>query len=257
MSNRSGSMTCSHQRVHRSLLAAAEKRALVRIARRLPPFVNSDHLSVLGLASMLAAGLSFAAFRVTPWAAAAVLVSLAANWFGDSLDGTVARVRGHERPRYGFYVDHVIDLAGTTFLLGGLACSGLMHPLVAMALLGAYLLVSAETYLATHAAGIFRMSFAGVGPTELRIILAIGAIKAAFDPTISLPFIDSAKLFDVGGVIALKGLVVAFIWSAIRNTRTLYVAEPLRAMPAKRLRLCRAEPPSRCALRRANGSGPA
>src|ERR1700694_746681 len=107
----------SHIREHKSVLAAAEKRALVYVAGRLPRLINSDHLSALGLASMVGAGASFAAFQWTPWAAGAVVVCLAANWFGDSLDGTVARVRQQQRPRYGFYVDHVIDLAGSACLL--------------------------------------------------------------------------------------------------------------------------------------------
>src|SRR5258705_11962046 len=100
-----------HVREHRSLLATVEKRALTWIAARLRERIHSDHLSGLGLASMLAAGLSFVAFQTTNWAAVVVVASLAANWFGDSLDGTLARARGHERPRYGFYVDHVIDIA--------------------------------------------------------------------------------------------------------------------------------------------------
>ncbi len=104
----------SHVRENLSVLAAAEKRILVAIAGRLPRWIGSDHLSLLGLTSMLGAGLSFAAVQFTPWAALAVVAFLAANWFGDSLDGTVARVRGQQRPRYGYYIDHVIDLAGTT-----------------------------------------------------------------------------------------------------------------------------------------------
>ena len=215
-----------HVREHHSVLAAAEKRALVWIAERLPRFLNSDHLSVLGLVSMLAAGMAFAAFRLTPWASAALILCLAANWFGDSLDGTVARVRGHQRPRYGFYVDHVIDLAGSTFLLAGLACSGLMNPLLAAALLTTYLLVSAESYLATHAAGVFRMSFLGFGPTELRIVLAIGAVRAAVSPLVALGAHGPYRLFDVGGVVAVAGLVLAFVAAAIRNTHALYLAEP-------------------------------
>ena len=218
-----------HLRVHQSLLASAEKRALVWIARRLPRRVNSDHLSALGLLSMAAAGASFAAFRITPWAALAVLVSLAANWFGDSLDGTLARIRGHERPRYGFYVDHAIDLAGSAMLLTGLACSGLMSPLLAMALLAAYLLVSAESYLATHAAGVFRMSFLGFGPTELRIILVIGAFKAIGSPSIHAGAFGVFRLFDLGATMAIAGLTIAFVVAAVRNTRALYVAEPVPA----------------------------
>ena len=182
MSQREAQATGTHSRENRSLLAGPEKRVLIWLANRLPLAINSDHLSAIGLAAMFAAGVSFAAFRLTPWAAAGVVISLAINWFGDSLDGTVARVRNQQRPRYGYYVDHVIDLAGTTFLVAGLAASGLMSPLLAAALLAAYLLVSAETYLATHARGVFRMSFLGLGPTELRILVAAGALKAAYDP---------------------------------------------------------------------------
>src|SRR5437899_2356191 len=138
-----------HVREHRSLLASAEQELLIAIARRLPPWVRSDQLTLLGLLSMPAAGLAFAAIRATPWSAVAFALALAANWFGDSLDGTLARVRHQPRPRYGYYVDHVIDLAGTAALVSGMAASGVMHPSIAIALLAAYFLVSAETYLAT------------------------------------------------------------------------------------------------------------
>src|SRR5580765_372011 len=117
-----------HVRENLSILARSEKRLLVWMAMRLPRAINSDHLSLLGLAAMAGAGLSFAVFRITPWAAAGVTAWLLANWFGDSLDGTLARVRNQQRPRYGFYVDHVIDLAGTAALLFGMAASGLMTP---------------------------------------------------------------------------------------------------------------------------------
>ena len=216
-----------HARICTSATAAAEKRLLVWIAARLPLWVTSDALSALGLLAMAAAGASFAALRWTPWAAAAVVVSLAANWFGDSLDGTVARVRRQERPRFGYYVDHVVDLAGAAMLMAGLAVSGLMHPAIAAAVLAAYLLVSAESYLTTHAAGVFRMSFLGFGPTELRIVLAIGALKAAGSPWIE-PFDGTAlRLFDVGGLVASAGLTTAFAAAAVRNTRALHRAEPL------------------------------
>jgi archaetidylinositol phosphate synthase len=220
-----------HSRENNSVLAGLEKRALVWLARRLPPAINSDHLSALGLAAMCAAGLSFAAFRVTPWAAGGVVVSLALNWLGDSLDGTVARVRGVQRPRYGYYVDHVIDLAGTTFLIAGLAASGLMTPILSAVLLAAYFLVSAEIYLATHARGVFRMSVLGFGPTELRILVAAGALRAAYDPWLRIGDFGPMPIFNVGAVIASAGLAVVFTVSAIRNTRALYVAELLPARP--------------------------
>jgi archaetidylinositol phosphate synthase len=217
----------THTRENLSVLARSEKQALIWIARRLPDFINSDHLSALGLVAMAAAGLSFAAYRLSGWAALGVIVSLAANWFGDSLDGTVARVRNQQRPRYGFYVDHIIDVAGTTFMFAGMACSGLMSPVVALIALVLFLVVSAESYLATHAAGVFRMSFFGFGPTELRIVIAIGAIRAATSPWAEFGSFGHLRLFDIGGVVAAIGLAMAFIVASIRNTRALYRAEPL------------------------------
>ena len=117
---------------------------------------------------MAGAGVAFWTSRVWLPALGLVVVALAVNWFGDSLDGTLARVRKHERPRYGFYVDHVLDVVGITMLVGGMALSSFMSPIVALALLVAYLLVSAEVFLATAVNGEFRMSFLSVGPTELR-----------------------------------------------------------------------------------------
>jgi phosphatidylglycerophosphate synthase len=218
---------CTHSRQNTGLLAGMERRALVWLARRLPAAITSDHLSGLGLAAMFSAGLSFALFQLTSWAVVGVVSSLAANWFGDSLDGTVARVRDQQRPRYGYYVDHVIDIAGATFLFGGLACSGLMNPIIAALLLAAFLLVSAETYLATYARGVFQLSFFGFGPTELRILLAAGAIRAALDPVVTLGVLGTVRLFDVAGVVGIAGLSIVFVVSAIRNTRALYRAEPL------------------------------
>jgi len=216
----------AHTRENTGLLAAVETRALLWIARRLPRGVHSDHLSALGLGAMAAAGLSFAAFPFSSWAVVGVVAALAANWFGDSLDGTVARVRNQQRSRYGFYVDHVIDLAGTTFLLAGLACSGLMSPLAAALALAGFLLVSAETYLATHASGVFRMSFMGCGPTELRILIAVGALRAVTDPWVSLGALGSVRLFDLGAIIAATGMAIVFVVSAIRNTLALSAADP-------------------------------
>lgn len=218
--------TAAHVRHNTSITAATEKRLLHWLATRMPEWVNSDHLSALGLGAMACAGLAFAGFRLSPWAALGVFVALALNWFGDSLDGTLARVRQQQRPRYGFYVDHVIDLAGTTCLLGGLAASGLMHPVVAGAVLAAYLLVSAESYLATHVVGIFRMSHLGVGPTELRLLLVAGAMRAAWSPLVTVAG-ERVLLFDLGGVLATVGLVVVFVAASIRNGLELYRAEPM------------------------------
>src|SRR5262245_19260122 len=198
-----------HRREHRSVLAGAERRLLIGIAQRLPRRINSDHLTLVGLISMPLAGIAFAFIPVTPWAAWAFVVALGANWFGDSLDGTLARVRNQQRPRYGYYVDHVIDLAGTAALFAGIAASGLMHPTIAIAVVAGYFLLAAESFLTTHAAGVFRVSFGGLGPTELRILLAIGALVVVNKPWIDVAGLH-ARLFDVGGLVATAGMAGAF-----------------------------------------------
>ena len=224
----------AHVREHRSLLAAAEKRMLIWIAGHLPQRIHSDHLSLLGFLSMLGAGAAFAVFPFVPWAPFLVVFFLVTNWFGDSLDGTLARLRRQERPRYGYYVDHVIDIAGTAALLSGLAASGLMTPLLAMALLAAYAAVCAETYLATHSLGVFRMAVMGFGPTELRILLAAGALKAAQSPDVTIAALGTFRLFDIGAVVASAGLAVVFLASAVWNTRRLYLAEPMPVSAPRR-----------------------
>jgi phosphatidylglycerophosphate synthase len=215
-----------HVREHDNLLAVVEKRALIWMAERLPRWVSSDQLSLLGLGAMLAAGLAYWASGSYPLALWVVVVALGVNWFGDSLDGTVARVRNQQRPMYGYYVDHVIDLIGTLFLLGGLALSGYMAPLVALGLLVGFLMLSAETYLAAHACGIFRLSLLKVGPTELRILLAVGTVYLLYKPWVEVAG-GQYRLFDVGGVVAIGGMALALTVAVARNTRDLYRAEPL------------------------------
>jgi len=215
-----------HRRQHDSILAAAERRLLVAMATRLPARVTSDGLTLLALASMIGAGAAFAWTPGRPGMAAMTIAALALNWFGDSLDGTLARVRRCERPRYGFYVDHVVDLVGVTALVAGMGASGAMRPIAAAAVLVAYLLVAAESFLATHATGTFRVSFAGVGPTELRILVAIAACRVAVDP--------GSRLLDIGGAIGAAGLAWALICSAMRTARALRVAEPLPRRDARR-----------------------
>jgi phosphatidylglycerophosphate synthase len=222
-------MSATHVRQHNSILAAAEKRALIWMAHRLPRWIHSDHLSGLGLVSMAGAGLAFWMAGMDPVAGAALVVlCLALNWFGDSLDGTVARVRDQQRPRYGYYVDHVIDLAGTAMLFAGVAASGLMSPGIATLVVAAYYLVSAEAFLATHSRGLFKMAFAGVGPTELRLLLAAGAIAVIDSPFVSPFGLAPVKLWDLGGVIAVVGMAVAFVVSSSRNGFALYLEETRR-----------------------------
>ena len=151
------------------------------------------------------------------------------NWFGDSLDGTVARVRNQQRPRYGYYVDHVLDLAGTAFLFAGLAASGYMSSLVAALVVAAFFLVSAEAYLATHARGVFKMAFLGVGPTELRILIAAGALALIATPVVRPFGMAEIRLFDLGGIVGVIGMVTTFIVTSSENIRALYLEETKRS----------------------------
>jgi phosphatidylglycerophosphate synthase len=216
----------NHVREYGGLLAVPEKKALRWLAQRTPRCIHSDHLTVLGLVSMLVAGASFWAASRNSLALILVVVALAANWLGDSLDGTLARVRNCQRPRYGYYVDHVIDLFGTAALLGGLAFSGYMNHTLAIMLLAAFALVEAEVFLSTHVQQVFRLSCFRVGPTELRIVLAAGTLYLLHDPWVHLAGKGPFLLFDVGGTVAIAGLLAAFVYSAVRNTRLLYRAEP-------------------------------
>jgi len=210
-------------REHDTILAASEKRLLVRMARALPAWVNSDHLTLTGTVAMLGVGASFWAGG---WALLMVIPLLAVNWFGDSLDGTLARVRKQERPRYGYYVDHVLDAVGFAALFGGLMLGGHMSPSIGLAFLAAYYLLVAEISMATHARGRFKMAFMKVGPTELRILLAAGAIQLMRSDFV-LMFGHRWLLFDVGGAVAIAGTLVAFGVNAVRNGIALYDEERL------------------------------
>ena len=214
------------QRSLTSVLAPLEKRALLWLAYRMPACVNSDHLTAVALVAMFLAGLSYWLSRLTPVCLLVATLCVAVNWFGDSLDGAVARVRRHQRPRYGFYVDHIVDAAGAVFLFAGLGLSGFMSPIVALTLLVAYLLLLVETFLATYTLGTFHMSYFKVGPTELRILLAIGNVGLLVHPMADI-FGRQYLLFDVGGLIATGSMIATLIYAIVRHTRELYRVEPI------------------------------
>jgi archaetidylinositol phosphate synthase len=212
-------------RVHRSMLASAERRALIWMAERMPRWVNSDHLTVLGFAAQIATGVCYALAGRDRRMLLSAIVCLALNWFGDSLDGTLARVRQQQRPRYGFYVDHLIDSIGAVAMLGGLALSGYMRPVIAIGLLVAFLLLSIQSYLATYTIGEFHLSFWRFGPTELRLLLAVGNL-ALFRRAWVMH--GRYQLFDVGGAIGLAGMALMLIVMALKNAMRLYREERIR-----------------------------
>ena len=211
-------------RVHGSLLAVVEKRALVAMAERMPSWVNSDHLTVVGFAAQIATGVCYALAAHDRRMLLVAIVCLAVNWFGDSLDGTLARVRQQQRPRYGFYVDHVIDSIGSVAMMGGLAFSGYMHPVIAIGLLIAFLLLSIQSYLATYTLGEFHLSMWRFGPTELRVLLAMGNL-AMFRWAWVIQ--GRYRLFDIGGAIGLAVMVGMLVVVCVKNTVRLYREEKI------------------------------
>lgn len=214
------------RRVNRSLTASAEKQALQWMAQRAPRWVTSDQLTVLGLSAQIGAGIFYAVARTHRYALLLVVVCVALNWLGDSLDGTLARVRQQQRPRYGFYVDHMVDLFGAVALMTGLGCSGFVHWPSAVAMLIAFLLLSSESYLATYTLECFEMSQGFFGPTEIRILLIVGNLALLRSPYATI-LGHRFLLFDVGGAIAAAGMFAMALAVTARHTAELYRQEPL------------------------------
>ena len=212
-------------RLQDSLTSKPEKRLLIWMAERTPRWINSDHLTLLGFVAQVMSGASYALARWNRYWLLAVIGFLAINWLGDSLDGTLARARQQLRPRYGFYVDHIVDSFGGLALMAGLGLSGYMHPYIAVGLLVAFLLLSIQSYLTTYTLGEFQLSFWNFGPTELRILLAIGNIALLYRPMV---FQVRYRLFDVGGLVGLIGMFAMLIFFTLRNTRRLYLQERIQ-----------------------------
>ena len=213
------------KRLQESMLAGWEKRLLIWMAERTPAWINSDHLTSLGFAAQVLTGLCYALARLNKFWLVAGIGFLALNWLGDSMDGTLARVRRQQRPRYGFYVDHILDSMGAVALMGGLALSGYMAPTIATGVLVLFLLLSIQSYLATYTLGEFRMSFWSFGPTELRLLLGLGNLAVLRWP---LVLRGHFRLFDFGGAIGILGMTVMLLFFTARNTMRLYDEERIR-----------------------------
>ncbi len=214
------------RRVNQSLTASFEKRALEWMAKRAPRWLTSDQLTVLGMGAQIGAGIFYALSRYNRYALLLVIVCLILNWLGDSMDGTLARVRCQQRPRYGFYVDHMVDMFGAVALMCGLGYSGFLHWPTAIAMLIAFLLLSGESYLATYTLSRFQLSQGIFGPTEIRIFLIIGNLALLHSPYATL-FGQRLLLFDVGGTIAAACMFAMAVMVTARHTAQLYRQEPL------------------------------
>ncbi len=214
------------RRINHALTAAIEKRALQWMAAHSPAWLSSDQLTALGFFAQIAAGISYVLSRYNHYGLLLASLCIILNWLGDSLDGTLARIRCQQRPRYGFYVDHMVDVFGAVALMFGLACSGFMHWQTAVVILIAFLLLSSESYLATYTLSCFQLSQGIFGPTEIRILLIIGNLALLHNPSVTI-FHHRLLLFDVGGVIAAAIMFAMAIGTTLRHTAELYRQEPL------------------------------
>jgi phosphatidylglycerophosphate synthase len=215
-----------------SVLAPLERAALRELSRRMPAWINSDHLSLLGLVAMFFAGVLYAASGRNPLLLHLVNVCIFLNWFGDSLDGTLARYRDCQRPRYGFYVDHIIDTFGTMFLILGLAISGYMTERIAAVTLVVFLMLAINAYLAAHTLGIFKISHGKLGPTEIRLVLIVGNLFLIHGAHARI-FGHRFLLFDIGGVVGTVVMGTMLVVSSIKNTHSLYKLEPMPKLPGR------------------------
>jgi phosphatidylglycerophosphate synthase len=214
------------RRVNQALTASLEKRTLQWMANHAPHWLSSDQLTMLGLSAQIGAGIGYALSRYNRYALLLVILCLVLNWFGDSMDGTLARVRCQQRPRYGFYVDHMVDIFGSVALMCGLGLSGFVHWPVAIAMLIAFLLLAGESYLASYTLSHFQLSLGIFGPTEIRILLIIGDLALLRSPYSTI-FGHKMLLFDLGGTIAAVCMFAIVIGLTIRHTTQLYREEPL------------------------------
>jgi archaetidylinositol phosphate synthase len=209
------------------LLAEPEARVLTWIARRLPSRVLPDHLTALGVLSALGVAISYLLSNDSSvW----LLVGaglLVLQWLGDSLDGTLARTRKIERPRYGYYLDHLVDAVSTALIGIGLGLSP--HLLVATGLLivVAYLVLSINTYLETSVFGVFELGYGRVGPTEARLALVGMNIAMACGAGLSFTLLGvGVTVLDVVAWAIAGGMLLALGIRAAKNLRTLAAAEP-------------------------------
>jgi phosphatidylglycerophosphate synthase len=210
----------SDKRVQTSLLAGPEKKALLWIAPRLPGWVSPDLLTYIGLGAMIFVGLCY---YLTPHSNIfLILASLGyvINWLGDSLDGTLARVRNQQRPRYGYYLDHLVDAFGVAAMIFGLAYSKLIsHPFVWM-VLTLFFIASINTYLATNSVKIFKISYLRVSTTEARVLLIImNTVLIWVKQVIVLGF--TFYLLDFIAVLISLFLLFVILRSAFKNLRKL------------------------------------
>ena len=211
------------------LLAEPEKRLLTALAAHVPRTIRSNHLTVLGTLGAVGAGAAYALSSAHPawlWIASLMLV---VNWLGDSLDGTLARVRQTQRPKYGYYLDHIVDAFSTAVIGLGIGLSPYVDVEIALGLVVAYLALSINIYLESTVFGVFRLAYGRIGPTEVRIILVLlNTAVAVYEATTVTRSFSLTRAVNWGMTAVLVGMVVVLVARFAHNLRRLAKLEPQR-----------------------------
>jgi len=212
------------------LLAKPEKRLLTWIASRLPKWILPDDLTALGVLAAIGVAVAYQLANDSLswlWVASGLLV---VQWFGDSLDGTLARVRKIERPTYGYYIDHLVDAIATAAIGIGLGLSPLMLLSIGTLIVVAYLILSINVYLESYAFGRFSIGYGLIGPTEVRLILVALNTAVALGAGLDFVLVDlRLTLFDVIGLGIAAVMIVLLVGRAARNLHELAKKEPAAA----------------------------
>lgn len=223
-------------RIQTSVLNAAEKKVLVWLAQLQPHWMTSDYLTVIGVmgAIVVAIGYILSNYHIG-WLWLASL-GYVINWYGDSLDGTLARVRGTQRPIYGFYLDHNIDGVTMAVMCIGAGMSSLLNLYIAMGVLAVYLLLSISVYINAHLKGEFKLTYAGMGPTEFRFIMIV--VNALFFFVVPLrewnrcfTLVNTTVTlgaFDFIGIIIWVILIVIYLNNFVRDAEAYAKADPAK-----------------------------
>jgi phosphatidylglycerophosphate synthase len=211
------------------VLAGPEKHFLTWLAAYVPRTIRSNHLTVLGTLGAVATGTGYALSTGHPawlWLAS---VGLVINWLGDSLDGTLARVRQTQRPKYGYYLDHIVDAFSTTVIGVGIGLSPYVELEIALGLVVAYLALSINVYLESTVFGIFRLAYGRIGPTEVRILLVLlNTAAAVYEATSVTRSVALNRVANLGMTVVLGGMVAVLVARFVRNLYRLAKLEPQR-----------------------------
>lgn len=222
------------KRIQKSFLNSIEKKVLVYLAGKMPAWVTSDMLTFVGFLGAIVMALGYCLSNLSLHWLWLSCFGLFLNWFGDSLDGSLARVRNSQRKTYGFFIDHNVDVINETIMFVGVGCSPLVNMSFAMLALVAYLMLSVYVYIDCHLKGEMRLSYGGLGPTEFRLMLIVVNILFMYVPWLSqwkrpMTIFHNdfmIGLFDYIAVAASLAIIIAYLVSFFKDARYFAKIDP-------------------------------